>query len=193
MTTAQHATTAQLTFLNKLLDEAQDLLRERDSLDGLDRADDVYNQYVFPMRPDASTYKTEASQDIDTAMANNKVLRDEIKALRAAAGPVDEAPAEFVTEGMYNLNGRIYKVLPSRSGNGRHYAQELVGESETGYKFQYAKGAMYRLRAEHRMTLEQELEWGKLHGHCIDCGILLTHPKSVDYGKGPVCSDNYTR
>jgi hypothetical protein len=202
MTTATslYATPAQQNFLNKLLDEAVEMLRERDGLTGRTEADDLIDNCVSPMRPDQSTLKSEASQDIDTAKRNNAQLRAELTPLRDAA-PAEQVQ-EFVSEvGMYRMGERIFKVLPSRSSD-RHYAKELSDfhwEGETPVadhggtlRFTYAKGAMYRLRPEHRMTPEQEREFGKLIGHCIDCGILLTHPKSIDWGKGPVCSDNYT-
>lgn len=185
-TTQTHATPAQASFLNKLLDEATEMLRERDTLTGRSEAETVIENHVFPMRPDASTFKSEASQDITTAKDNNRQLRDELARLRGA-GP---AVQQFVGLGMYEVNGRIYKVLPSRSG-ARHYAQELVGESDTGYSFIYAKGAMYRIRPEHRMTEEQAAEWGSLTGHCLCCGALLTDPKSVAASIGPVCAKKY--
>lgn len=195
--TQTHASPKQLNFLTRLLDEATEMLRERDGLTGRSEAEGIIENHIFPMRPDASSLKAEVSQDIDTAMDNNRQLRRQIATLKEtgrALGDLPEAkdePAEFVTEGMYQADGRIYKVLPSRSGNGRHYAKELVGESETGYTFVYAKGAMYRIRPEHRMTAEQAAEWGRLTGTCVCCGALLTDPKSVRDGIGPVCAKKH--
>lgn len=185
------ATDKQRGFLNKLLDEAVDLLRQRDGLTHQSEAEDIIDNHVFPMRPDNSTLKSEISQDIDTALDNNKRLRREISDLGQVPAGQIATPQTFVTLGMYQVDGRIYKVLPSRSGNGRHYAQELTGESESGYRFQYAKGAMYRIRLEHRMTEEQAAEWGELTGSCMCCGRLLTDPKSVRAGIGPDCAKRY--
>ena len=138
-------------------------------------------------------------------MDNNEILRSEIAALEAEHGvPPVQAPApEYVTEtGIYRVGDRIFKVLPSRSSD-RHYAKELTGfhwndrlpeadEAGKPLKFVYAKGAMRLIRPEHRVPLDFERAFGQLTGSCIDCGKLLTDPRSIEYGKGPVCSDNYT-
>jgi hypothetical protein len=183
-----HATEKQVSFLNRLLDEATDMLLQRDGLTGRSEAQDIIENHVIPMRPGTSTLKEKASRDIDAAMDNNRKLRTELADLRASQP--EAAPAGFVETGMYNLNGRIFKVLPSRNSD-RHYAQELVGEQATGYQFKYARGAMYRLRPEHRMTPEQAAEFGKLTGSCCCCGRLLTNPKSVALGIGPDCRKTY--
>lgn len=184
------ASDKQIDFLNKLLDEAADMLRQRDEMTGRDEALDIIGNDIYPMRPDRSTLKAEASQDIGACLANNRALRSELDRLRATTNRTEVEP-EFVGVGMYTLNGRIFKVLPSRSGNGRCYAKELIGESATGYSFAYAKGAMYRLRSEHRMSAEDAAEWGQLTGSCCCCGTLLTDPRSVKDGIGPVCSKKY--
>lgn len=210
-TTETHpfATDKQLSFLTRLLNEATEMLNERQQLTGADWPE--ARAAVDAMLRSGDFTKREASMAIDLAVDNNRQLRTELKGLRgqfafeeARRSGADHAeaadaqvraeadrPHEFVTTGMYQVDGRIYKVLPSRSGNGRHYAQELVGESATGYRFQYAKGAMYRIRPEHRMTAEQAAEWGKLTDHCMCCGALLTDPKSIVKGIGPDCAKKY--
>jgi hypothetical protein len=120
-------------------------------------------------------------------MDNNRKLREELKGLGVQAEPTLSEP-QYVTEtGMYRVNGRIYKVLPSRSSE-RHYAKELVGEGDGTYRFTYAPGAMRLIRAEHRMTDEQAREFGRTTGICCVCTTTLTDPKSIAAGIGPVCS-----
>ena len=72
------------------------------------------------------------------------------------------------------------RVRPSHAG--RLYAEQL--SEETG-RFEYVKGLIFRLRS--RMTLEEAKTWGALHGRCCVCAALLTNPKSVQAGIGPVC------
>lgn len=207
-TLTHQATDKQLSFLTRLLNEATEMLNERQALTGADWPEARAAVQALTLVDDLS--KASASRAIDTAMDNNRQLRAELKGLRgqfafeearrlgadhaeAADAQVRaeaDRPHEFVTTGMYQVDGRIFKVLPSRSST-RHYAQELVGESATGYHFQYARGAMYQLRAEHRMTAEQAAEWGKLTDHCMCCGALLTDPKSIAKGIGPDCAKKY--
>jgi hypothetical protein len=112
-----------------------------------------------------------------------------------AVAPEEQAP---LSEGMYAKDGRFFRVLRSRE-SGRLYAKELVeatthdapvfGKVPQGRgTFEYAKGAIFELRPEDRMTLEQAAEYGQLHGWCCVCGRHLTDPKSVAAGIGPVCA-----
>jgi Family of unknown function (DUF6011) len=203
MTPKQHE------FASKLLREAVELIKERDALTATDPADteSVIEQHIHPLSAEleAGATRQRASQIIDLALDNNKVTRGEIDRLTVALGIVPEAPAArqqtFVTTGMYRVGDDIYKVLPSRNSD-RHYAKKLTGfhwedrlpvadVKDEDLKFTYAKGAMRLIRPEHRMPLDMEKAFGQLVGACIDCGKLLTHPKSIEYGKGPKCSDNY--
>ena len=179
------ATDKQIAFLNRLLDEASDMLRERDTLTGRQEAEQIIRDHVSVVRPDAETLRTDISAHIDMALDNNRGLRRELAGMRdfarQAAPDAPAAAPEFVTTGMYRVGERVFKVLPSRQSE-RHYAKELVGTS-----FQYAKGAMYQIKPEHRMTLAQAAEYGKLTGSCVCCGRLLTDPASIADGIGPVC------
>lgn len=185
-TLAPEATAKQISFLGRLLAEATELLDSRDTLTGCEWPE--ARQAVARMRAGADQMtRREASAAIDSAMDNNKRLREELKGLGAQAEPTLSEP-QYVTEtGMYRVDGRIYKVLPSRTSE-RHYAKELVGETETGFRFTYAPGAMRFIRAEHRLTDEQAREFGRTTGVCCVCARLLTDPKSIAEGIGPVCS-----
>lgn len=194
-------TSAQSRFLNSLLDEAKEMLDRITELTGDRRI--PAREAVREMRCKVNEMiKVEASKAISDAMTNNKILREELKSIGAEIRP--ERRTTFVSEpGMYRVGDRIFKVLPSRSSN-RHYAKELVGfhwedgrpvsdDNSANLRFVIAKGAMALIGEEHRMNPEQERAFGAVVGNCIDCGKLLTKPESIAYGKGPVCSDNYTR
>lgn len=200
-TLTPEATAKQISFLNRLLTEATELLDSRDQITGCEWPE--AREAVARMRSGADMMtRREASAAIDSAMDNNKKLRSELKGLGVQSEPTLSEP-QYVSEvGIYRVGERIFKVLPSRSSE-RYYAKELTGfhwddklpvaDTEgADLRFVYAPGAMRLIQAEHRMPLEMEKAFGQLTGACIDCGRLLTDKRSIDYGKGPVCSDGYT-
>jgi len=181
-------TSKQLSFLTRLLDEATELLDARDKITGCEWPEARQAVESLRLRADTMT-KVEASRAIDMAMDNNRKLRAELKEIGVEPAPQRPSaePHAYVSEpGMYRVDGRIFKVLPSRSSD-RHYAKELLGESDTGYRFEYASGAMRLIRAEHKMTEDEAREFGRVTGHCCNCAKLLTDPKSIEDGIGPVC------
>lgn len=99
------------------------------------------------------------------------------------------ARANAVTEtGMYqDAQGNVFKVQRART-SGNLYAKSLVGSVEAGFGFEYAAGAIRNLTADMRMTLEQASAFGRETGTCCNCGALLTDPKSVAAGIGPICA-----
>lgn len=104
--------------------------------------------------------------------------------------PQKTAPAvksDELEDGMYRMDGEIYKVQHAVHGSGRQYAKQLVGEG-SDWSFEYAAGAIRKLRPEHRMTLEEAKEFGALYGTCCVCGRTLTRESSIAEGIGPVCS-----
>lgn len=87
-------------------------------------------------------------------------------------------------EGMYrNAEGDIYRVQTSRE-SGNLYAKRL-DVFEGG--FVYEPGAIRKVKPSDRLTVEEAKALGVQYGFCIVCGILLTDPKSVEQGIGPVC------
>jgi Family of unknown function (DUF6011) len=99
-----------------------------------------------------------------------------------------------VTEdGIYVLDGQVYKVVSALHGSGRLYAKVLMPADVKGAraKWQYAKGAVYRLSSVDRMTPEQASEFGKLYGVCCSCGLPLTDERSIEHGYGPTCAENH--
>jgi hypothetical protein len=94
-------------------------------------------------------------------------------------------PANPVTEvGMYRLGENVYRVKMSRSG--RFYAMQFTPNGVT--RFQYANGAIYRLSADNRMTLEDAKAIGAQVGICCVCGRDLIVEANIEAGIGPVCA-----
>ena len=98
-----------------------------------------------------------------------------------------EAPANPVVEmGMYILDDVIFRVKQSQAG--RLYAMRYNPQgADRGSRFIYEGGAMRRLSADNRMTVEQAREIGALVGQCCVCGRELIVEKNVLAGIGPVC------
>lgn len=98
-------------------------------------------------------------------------------------------PAAGIEDGMYVLDGEIFKVQHAVHGSGQQYAKRLIpnGPGERA-KFVYAPGAVRKLRPEHRMTMDQAREWGALYGTCVRCGLVLTAEDSIERMMGPVCA-----
>lgn len=189
-TLVNEPTAKQLGFLNRLLNEADELLTRRFGITMIAWPEAA--EAVRRMRDTEGRTRKEVSAMIDAAMDNNKQLRAEVEALAEEHGIPEAAPApkEFVTTGMYRVGERIFKVLPSRQSE-RHYAKELTGSPEDGFGFVYARGAMSLIGPEHRMTAEQAAQFGALTGTCCCCGKLLTDPVSIAAGIGPVCKGKY--
>lgn len=100
-----------------------------------------------------------------------------------APAPVAAPRRAAVDPGMYRKDGVIFKVQLAVHGSGKPYAKRLDHGT-----FIYEVGAINRLTAENRMTLDQAEEFGKLYGICCVCGATLTDEKSIARGIGPVCA-----
>lgn len=108
---------------------------------------------------------------------------------------VDDA----LTPGVYELNGEIFVVKPTKDGE-RLYAKRMV-EVELGVPrvledgtlvrydvhFEYEAGAIFKIREEHRMPLDRAKMLVIRYGRCINCGRRLKAATSVERGIGPVC------
>lgn len=111
---------------------------------------------------------------------------------------VDAAPATKKAHtlvelpvGMYLVDGEVYKVKKP-NGTGRQYASVLVpGIDGAAGSFQYAKGMVYKIKPEHKMTIEQAKAHGDLYGQCCCCGAILSNDESIELGIGPVCRKKY--
>ena len=117
-------------------------------------------------------------------------------------------------DGMYRMDGTIFKVQHAVHGSGHQYAKKLVGHRyceghestdgnitycngdcrpavETEWKFEMAPGMIRRLRPEHKMSLADAKKFGALYGTCCVCGRTLTDEVSIEAGIGPVCAQKF--
>lgn len=119
---------------------------------------------------------------------------------------VAKAPSasEVTQDGMYRdpESGQIYKVQFNRaSGDGRRlYAKALVIHAEpvrdeggkittpAEVSFEYAPGAMRKIRPEWRMSKDEAVRFGALYGTCVRCGRTLTLEASIERAMGSTCS-----
>jgi len=88
-------------------------------------------------------------------------------------------------EGMYLVNGDIFKVYHTQSG---HLATKQLIEGSFEYT---GKRPLNSIKPEHRMTLDQAKEYGKVTGTCCNCGRLLTNEDSIEAGIGPICASKF--
>lgn len=94
-------------------------------------------------------------------------------------------------EGMYRKSGTIYKVQKAVHGSKLNYAKRLTQVSGGKFRFEYARGFVFELRSEHKLSLEQAKEFGALYGSCCVCGRTLTRESSIAAGIGPVCATKF--
>jgi hypothetical protein len=146
------------------------------------------------------------------ARDDRETEREDARRNRTQGQPAEEAamieriagnaPAEaVVTEpGVYELpTGEIFIVKPNRQRT-RMYAKQLreinaERATEAGTRveieFDYAPGAIYRLRPEHKMCVKRAKELTIRYRRCIVCGIRLRAAESVERGIGPVCIQSF--
>jgi len=145
-------------------------------------------------------------------------LEDLLKETRNGNAQAQESKGQITTDGMFRTdNGEIFKVQYAVHGTGRLYAKRLVlrgYEKDSGgeyipveitniplqsdverdfnitfeAKFIYAPGAIYLLKPEWRMTIDEARKFGALYGTCIRCGLPLTREESIERGMGDICA-----
>lgn len=124
--------------------------------------------YVEEMIAQSLT-KSKASKLIDTVMAMPKV-----------------ASSDAVTEsGFYMYGETVYKVRWNQAKTNL-YAQALSTVGSKG-KWIYAEGAMSKIKADMKLTIDDAAAFGHHNGYCAICGLELSNPESVARGIGPVC------
>jgi hypothetical protein len=133
----------------------------------------------------------------DASAAIDQLLTLPRKPYRPVTDPYKEAADPEVTEdGMYQdpATETIFKVQIAKQGSGKLYAKKLVVEGEEGdytASFEYAPGAIRKIRPEWKMTLEQAAKFGALYGVCCVCGRDLTDEGSIAAGIGPICAGRF--
>ena len=117
-------------------------------------------------------------------------------------GQQEQRAAKRITkDGMYRNpeTGEFFKVQIAVHGSGHLYAKKLVVDTEPEHNedgtiakaakihFEIARGMVFKLRPEWRLTLEQAQEFGALYGSCIRCGRTLTLEESIARKMGSWC------
>jgi len=120
----------------------------------------------------------EASAEIDRMLRMPKVSQ-----LRSQA-PQGRSQGTAAEEGVYVLDGKVYKVVLAVHGSGRPYAKVLTKDDG----FTIARGMVYRLGNARRLTVDEARKYGALYGRCAVCGATLTDEESMAQGIGPVCA-----
>lgn len=185
--TTTPATERQLRFLSSLLDQrdipSAKIEKFRAALDG-----------------NATLSKQAASNFI-------KEILDTCPPKIKKASP--ERSVKITGDGIYRnpTTGEIYKVQWNRgSGDGRNlYAKQLVLTTVDGVehvkidlegqpqdasmRWEYVKGAVYKIEPDWKMSLEEAARFGALYGRCLRCGRTLTAEESIERAMGPVCAD----
>jgi hypothetical protein len=103
---------------------------------------------------------------------------------RATAAPPVAPVDGLVADRLYRIGDDIFRTVASKGTEGRMYAKVLNTETR---KWDYAPGAIGRIRPEHRMSVEDAEAVSAKWAWCIRCGIELEAEKSVARGIGPVC------
>lgn len=179
-------TPAQLSFVDKLIAERATIYRQL----GQDSSAAVILTYTST-HDVAGLSKAKASTGISALIAGNKELREQANnALRAVAA-APQTTGRITEDGMYRMDGTIYKVQEARNGSGRLYAKVLADNGDNTFSFEYAAGIVYKLRAEHKLTLDEAKEFGALYGTCCVCSRTLTNENSIEAGIGPICASKF--
>jgi len=156
---------------------------------------DLFTQPMTPVQTTRLFHLITAKYSPETAKNHAEWLSYHIMSEGRAAEKISEleakedwtsqpAVADFEHGAFYMVDGVVYRVkLGSR---GFFYAEELEGNN-----FNYAPGAIRRIRVSDRMTLEQAKEYGIRTHTCGCCGRTLTNPDSIEMGIGPICASKH--
>lgn len=171
----------------------------------MEQGSDKQKNYLASMMAELNSYGLKIDGSDINKYPNIRAAIDSVKELLAVARQNNYSkkesikPTEQVTEGMYRVGEDIYKVQKSRQ-SGMLYAK-LMTELEyprtdkrgnvITHEFEYAPGAMRKIKAEHRMTLQEAAQFGKETGTCCNCGRTLTKQESIDRGIGPICAGKF--
>lgn len=89
-------------------------------------------------------------------------------------------------EGFYHNAIGVFKVVTNQ-GSGRRYAKQLVKHDDGTHSWEFAKGAVTRLKENTKLTTKAAAEFGALYGQCICCLRTLDNEESIKLGIGPIC------
>lgn len=118
---------------------------------------------------------------LSKATASAKIT--EYKAMPSVRKAFNSTPE--LDEGMYKVGDDIFKVYFTQAG---HIATKQL--TEDGFEYTGRK-PLAVIKPEHRMTLDEAKEYGKVTGTCCNCGRLLTNEESIANGIGPICATKF--
>lgn len=118
---------------------------------------------------------------LSKATASAKIA--EYKAMPSVRKAFNSTPE--LDEGMYKVGDDIFKVYFTQAG---HIATKQL--TEDGFEYTGRK-PLSMIKPEHRMTLDEAKEYGKVTGTCCNCGRLLTNEESIANGIGPICATKF--
>jgi hypothetical protein len=122
--------------------------------------------------------KKETSVLIDLVLGCPKIQVSDRNAKVQAADAKRRAESVVLEAGIYLLDGAVYKVQQAVHGSGQMYAKVLTTPEYASARFEYVAGAISKIRPEHKMSLEQAVEFGAVYGVCCRCGRTLTDENS---------------
>jgi hypothetical protein len=164
----------------KQVDFIESLLKKRD-IDG--------TRFAVPGFDPRQLHSNEASYAIEDL----KVLPFKTKA---------NSTIVDLEDGFYRLGETIFKVYHTVHGANQQVAKELVLLPESEWYTKVVRGKevlvkseleyrgkapLHALRPEHKLTLEEALQYGPVYGRCMNCGAPLTANLSIERAMGPVC------
>jgi hypothetical protein len=170
------------SFWRSLRDDLLELLGEAATLS-------VGTSVIVPADVDELS-ADDASEQIDYMLDELRDLRAELASARRraresarAGAAAATASATLVADRLYETpDGEIYRTY--ESGQGNIYVKIWTTD---GWDYEGARGALRRIRPEHRMTVERAKELSLQWAQCIRCGAELSNAVSVERGIGPVC------
>lgn len=97
---------------------------------------------------------------------------------------------ELKETGAYRIHDTTFSI---RKGKQSGKWQVWSINSTLGKWFLDSKnyGLLYELKAEHRLSLKEAIQYSALTGSCVNCGRTLTLSSSVLKGMGRVCESKY--
>ena len=194
--TADPATVKQVNFIaslaeKKALDaESIEIVRDATELiaaDRLSKADAstiIDHLIALPWKPRENTAPT--AEPGTFHMLDGEVYRvRESKAGRAYAERMAVTPGHC--RGHYDFTDPSGFDAP-RTWHGE-YDDACDSRTADKVEWSYAKGVIFRLTAETKLTATQAAEIGHRTARCVYCGRELTHPASLTAGYGAICAE----
>ena len=131
----------------------------------------------------------QASREIDEMLDAVRSLRTVLAEARRMARRTADAAAGAAADALeadrlYEVGGEVYRTVLSGSGNLYAKILDTPGGSPS---WEYAAGAIRKIRPEHRMSIERAKELSVRFARCIRCHAELSADLSVERGIGPVC------